>query len=185
MSPFTLYNIVMGGLASLGLIYLLYLEAFVSEYGTVLGITIAGLLLYALGSPIISLVAPTYIHLLHGVATILVIVGLYNPLHNEVRTDHWANLLWADVQQMRDTPEWMTPLDDRILELFHSADLVLSPSIIAYNLDYSREQVNRRLGNLHDNGFVERIERGKYRLTTQGEQYLHAARSMGDTPEEQ
>lgn len=175
MGPFALYNLVMGSVASLGLIYLLYLEAFISEYGTVLAITIGGLLLYSLGSPIVSLVAPSYVHLVHGVATIFVIVGLYNPLHNEVRTGDWADLLWADVQAMRDTPEWMMPLDDRILELFHSSDLVLSPSIISYNLDYSREQVNRRLGVLQENGFVDRVERGKYRITTQGEQYLHAA----------
>jgi DNA-binding IclR family transcriptional regulator len=63
-------------------------------------------------------------------------------------------------------------MDDRVLELFHTSDLVLTPAIIAYNIDYSRGEVNRRLAELETHGFVEKVERGKYRLTEQGEQYL-------------
>jgi predicted transcriptional regulator len=66
----------------------------------------------------------------------------------------------------------MTPMDDDILELFHSSHLVLTPSIIAYNTGYSREEVNRRLRELTENGLMKRVERGKYRITTIGENYL-------------
>ena len=72
-------------------------------------------------------------------------------------------------------------MDDEILELFHSTHLMLTPSIIAYNLDRSREEVNRRLIELVDHGLVERVDRGKYRITEFGEQYLRGVEVTGDT----
>ncbi|PSP73692.1 MarR family transcriptional regulator [Halobacteriales archaeon QS_3_64_16] len=66
----------------------------------------------------------------------------------------------------------MTALDDEILEVFRSSELVLTPAVVAYNIGYSREAVNRRLGELEEREFVERIERGRYRLTVRGEAYL-------------
>jgi Mn-dependent DtxR family transcriptional regulator len=66
----------------------------------------------------------------------------------------------------------MVPMDDAILSLFHSSDLVLTPAIIAYNIDYSREEVNRRLRKLEEADLVEKVGRGKYRMTPNGEAYL-------------
>ena len=68
--------------------------------------------------------------------------------------------------------DWQTPLDDEILELLSDSDLTLSPSIIAFNLDRSREGVADRISVLTDYGLVEKVERGKYRITEQGNQYL-------------
>lgn len=73
---------------------------------------------------------------------------------------------------MRQRADWMTHMDDLILEILQSSGLVLSPSIIAFNLDVSREAVNRRLKELTEYGLVKRIERGKYRITRNGETYL-------------
>lgn len=78
----------------------------------------------------------------------------------------------ADAQCMREPADWMQPMDDRILEALQSCGLVLSPSIVAYNIDRSREAVTRRLSELSDYGLVERVERGKYRITEAGEGYL-------------
>jgi predicted transcriptional regulator len=50
--------------------------------------------------------------------------------------------------------------------------LVLSPSVIAFNINKSRSEVNRRLSELVDHGFVERVKRGYYEITETGEQYL-------------
>lgn len=72
---------------------------------------------------------------------------------------------------MRKPADWMRPLDDRILEALQSCGLVLSPSIIAYNIDKSREAVSRRLPELTAYGPVDRVDRGKYRITDDGEQY--------------
>lgn len=73
---------------------------------------------------------------------------------------------------MRKRGEWMTPMDDLLLEALESSDMVLSPSIISFNLDLSREAVNRRLQELADHGLVEKIERGKYEITDEGRGYL-------------
>nr|WP_276282667.1 MarR family transcriptional regulator [Halorussus sp. DT72] len=73
---------------------------------------------------------------------------------------------------MRYRADWMTPMDERVLELLQSAGLVLSPSIIAYNLGSSREGVSRRLQELTNHGLVNRVERGKYELSKEGEQFL-------------
>lgn len=64
------------------------------------------------------------------------------------------------------------PIDDRILECLSSSGLVLSPSVIAFNIDKSRDEVNRRLSKLTDEGYVERVKRGYYRITGEGESYL-------------
>jgi hypothetical protein len=49
---------------------------------------------------------------------------------------------------------------------------VLSPAVIALNIDKSRSEVNRRLSELVDIGLVERVKRGYYEITDAGEQYL-------------
>ena len=72
---------------------------------------------------------------------------------------------------MRKRGEWMTPMDDLLLEALASSGMVLSPSIISFNLDLSREAVNRRLQTLADHGLVEKIERGKYEITDEGSEY--------------
>jgi predicted transcriptional regulator len=64
------------------------------------------------------------------------------------------------------------PIDDRILEALATSGLVLSPSVIAFNIDKSRSEVNRRLSELVDHGFVDRVKRGYYEITETGEQYL-------------
>ncbi|MFB1066678.1 winged helix-turn-helix transcriptional regulator [Natrinema sp. H-ect4] len=74
---------------------------------------------------------------------------------------------------MRKPGEWMQlPTDERILEVLQSSELVLSPAVIGKNIDKSREQVNRRLTELVDYGFVTRVERGYYEIADPGVQYL-------------
>ena len=73
---------------------------------------------------------------------------------------------------MRQPADWMRPMDDRILEALQTCGLVLSPSIIGYNIGNTREAVGRRLSGLSEYGLVERVDRGKYEITDLGEQYL-------------
>jgi len=63
------------------------------------------------------------------------------------------------------------PIDERILEAL-ATGLVLSPAVIAVNIDKARSEVNRRLSELVDIGLVERVKRGYYEITDAGEQYL-------------
>jgi predicted transcriptional regulator len=169
---FHAYNLAVGLATAGGLAYLLYTEHVRFGYRRFFDLLVAGLLVFAVGSPLVELVAPSYVHLVHALAALLVILGLYDPVHNDLRRDEWAELLLTEPREFRKPADWMVPMDDRILELFHSAHLVLTPAIIAYNIDHSREEVNRRLSTLEEHDLIERVERGKYRITEHGEQYL-------------
>lgn len=103
-------------------------------------------------------------------------------------------LLWSidernnpsyELETMRYPGDWMQlPTDERILEVL-SRDLILSPAVIAKNIDRTREQVNRRLAVLVSAGLVVRVERGYYEITELGEQYLAGELDASDLePEE-
>jgi DNA-binding IclR family transcriptional regulator len=64
------------------------------------------------------------------------------------------------------------PIDERILEALDSSGMILSPAVIAINIDKSRGEVNRRLSTLVDHGLVTRVKRGYYEIAELGEQYL-------------
>lgn len=66
----------------------------------------------------------------------------------------------------------MNQTDERILELLDDSDLILTPTVISENLDYERTWVSDRLGVLRDAGLVERIARGKYRISEKGRSFL-------------
>lgn len=60
-------------------------------------------------------------------------------------------------------PGWTTEMDIEILNALLSG-LVLTPAVIADNIDRSRGAVSRRLNTLDAGGLVEREGRGKYRI---------------------
>ena len=172
LTPLVGYNLAIGVVVTLELLYLLSLEASVSAYRRFVLVTVAGLVLAVIGGPIAELTAPQLVHWVHGAAALLVIFGLYDPVTNDVRKREWARVLLTEPSRIRQPAEWMTPMDDEILATFHGTDLALTPAVVAFNTGFSRKEVNRRLIELADHGFVEKIERGKYRLTRRGEQYL-------------
>lgn len=187
MTPFIRYNFVVGLVVGIELLYFLYIQAPL-DYRQFLFFTVTGLLLFVVGGPLFELFLPSLVHWIHGFAALLVIFGLYNPVNDDLRTEEWAQLLLNDPTQIRQPADWMAPIDDTILNVFHNSELVLTPAIIAFNIDYSREEVNRRLTKLETHGLVEKVERGKYRMTYLGEQYLqgklHIALLTGTGDEE-
>ncbi|MWG36941.1 transcriptional regulator [Halomarina oriensis] len=64
------------------------------------------------------------------------------------------------------------PIDERILEVLNTSELILTPSVIAINIHKSREEVSRRLSELLKRGFVVKVQRGKYRVSEDGAAYL-------------
>ncbi|OLZ39698.1 PhiH1 repressor [Natrinema saccharevitans] len=81
---------------------------------------------------------------------------------------------------MRQPGEWMQlPTDERILEILNSG-LLLSPQVIAKNIDKSRVHVNRRLSVLVEYGLVTRVERGYYEIAMPGVQYLEGELDADD-----
>lgn len=73
---------------------------------------------------------------------------------------------------MRPRVEWMNQTDDRILELLDESGLILSPAVIAVNLEYNRSWISRRISKLVNAGLVETINEGYYRITDLGRDYL-------------
>lgn len=177
---FQLYNLFLGGVSAAGFVYLLVNHRSMGSYRRFVHVLVLGVLIFALGGPLVDILAPSWSHAVHVVSTALVLYGLYSPIRNDLRRDEWANLLLTDPREVRQTAGWMVPMDDAILELFVRTNLVLSPNIIAYNTGYSREEVNRRLAELTERGLLDREKRGKYRITDFGRQYLSGQSVSGE-----
>jgi hypothetical protein len=173
LPPLVAYDLVIGIVTSALLGYLLYERRAHLCYRPPILVTFVGVFVFVLGDPLIQLFHVPAIHVVHGVAALLIAYGLYDPMQNRLRQTEWSVFLFRDPSVIRLSPDWMTPMDDYILQTLHQSELVLTPSIIALDIDRSREAVSRRLKELSQHGFVERIDRGKYEITPVGRQYLH------------
>lgn len=67
-----------------------------------------------------------------------------------------------------DPPDWITDLDREILALLGNSRLIMTPAIIAKNIDRPRSSVSNRLNTLEAGGMVEKVERGHYRISDEG-----------------
>lgn len=177
MNYIALYTVIVGIASAAGIVYLLYNASEHVGYQRGLYITLAGVVIFSALGNVAEQVYTSLEHWIHGTGALLVLVGLFLLLDERLRGTDWPVGLLADPASIRTRDDWMTPMDDAILELFHSAELILTPTIIALNLDRSREEVNRRLSTLERQGYVERVTRGKYRMTDAGVAYLY-----GGTP---
>lgn len=172
ITPLIGYNLVVGLTTGLGLAYFYYHVPTVAPYRRLPLATLSGLVLFLVGGPIAELLLHPFVHWIHAGASVLVILGLYDLVRNNDRRKVLAELLLKDPAQVRQYPDWMLPIDEAILQLFHTTDLVLSPSIVAFNIDYSRSEVNRRVIELESRGFLSKIDRGKYRIDDRGVEYM-------------
>jgi predicted transcriptional regulator len=66
----------------------------------------------------------------------------------------------------------MNQTDDRILALLEESGLLLSPAVIAVNLDYTRNWISKRLRKLLEAGLVKKSQSSYYEITELGEEYL-------------
>jgi len=171
------YNFLMAAVSATGLTYLLANFVGNRQYRWPVVCTMVGVLLLVTTYTLAVVVAPVTDLTLDAIALLAIVLGLAGIVDAGRNGADWANVVATDPIKVRPTEEWMTPLDDHILSLFHSTHLVLTPSIIAYNLDYSRSEVSRRLSELVDAGYVDRVAKGKYRMTESGEQYLSTGRT--------
>jgi Mn-dependent DtxR family transcriptional regulator len=64
-------------------------------------------------------------------------------------------------------PDWLTDLDRDICSVLDSTE-IMTPALIAKNIDGNRSSVSRRLSTLEAGGLVEKVERGHYKLTEEG-----------------
>ncbi len=81
---------------------------------------------------------------------------------------------------MRPQVDWMNQTDDRILELLKESELILSPAVMAKNLEYNRSWVSERVGGLVEADLVEQVEDGYYRIGDRGRAYLAGEIDAGE-----
>lgn len=82
---------------------------------------------------------------------------------------HYSIDLSGDVTPVigGDPPDWFTDSDAQILFVMYTG-LILTPSIISENTEVTRQTVGKRLNTLQAAGFVEKLDRGKYKITKEG-----------------
>ena len=66
----------------------------------------------------------------------------------------------------------MNQTDDRILQALEETGMMLTPVVLAKNLDYSRTWVSTRISKLVDAGLIENPEGSFYQITDRGRAYL-------------
>lgn len=170
--PFLSYHLLLGVIGAIALVYLAYLQRSAVAFRFNVIIIFLGIALFVVVDPITILLFPQLEHLVHAIAAIFIIIGLYDPVSNDLRTETWSKLLLHDPWAFHETASWMRPMDDEILHLFNTTNLILTPTVVSININRSREEVNRRLRKLAEEELVERVDRGKYTITPIGEAYL-------------
>ena len=83
---------------------------------------------------------------------------------------------------MRPRVPWMTSADNRILEFLDEKDIVATPQVIAANIDYTRQYVNKRIRILAQNELVKKNDEPLYQITERGRQYLEGELDVDDLP---
>lgn len=73
---------------------------------------------------------------------------------------------------MRPRVDWMNQTDDRILEVLEESGLILSPMVIAKNLEYSRSWISERISKLENSGLIEEVDSGYYMISDTGIAYI-------------
>ncbi|WP_128479002.1 MarR family transcriptional regulator [Halorussus pelagicus] len=67
---------------------------------------------------------------------------------------------------------WMSPIDYEILEFYDHHDILLTPKVIAVNIDYDRQYTSKRCRALAEAGLLQQIDKGLYKLSNKGRQFL-------------
>lgn len=76
-------DLLLGTVAGLGLLYLLY-SGTVVHYDRFFRVLTVGLLGYAVTGPVIGTLSPSLIHAVHGLATLAVAIGCYGLVSDEL-----------------------------------------------------------------------------------------------------
>lgn len=76
ISTIATFDLAVGTIAGVLLLYLLYSEVMVVHYPRLFRPITVGLLVYAVTGPVVGRLAPELVHLIHGLATLSIAVGL-------------------------------------------------------------------------------------------------------------
>ncbi len=67
---------------------------------------------------------------------------------------------------------WMAPVDYEIMLFFDEHAILVSPRVLAANIEYDRQYVSKRCRTLTEAGLLEAVDTGLYQFTETGETYL-------------
>lgn len=81
------FDLVIGLVGALTMIYLLYSKTLVVAYPRFFKLTALGLLVFALTGPAFGRVEPALMHAVHGTAALFVCLGLFDLIAGELRRD--------------------------------------------------------------------------------------------------
>ena len=83
-NPYGWANFAAGVVSLAGLAYLLYAEAFVVHYARFFRVIAVGLAIFAVTGLLVGAFAPALIHAVHALAALVVAVGLYGLVAEEL-----------------------------------------------------------------------------------------------------
>ncbi|MBZ6496461.1 MarR family transcriptional regulator [Natrinema longum] len=75
---------------------------------------------------------------------------------------------------------WMAPVDYEIMLFFEDHPILVSPRVLAANIEYDRQYVSKRCRALADANLLEIIDTGLYQLTDTGKEYLKGELDVSD-----
>lgn len=75
-------------------------------------------------------------------------------------------------EEMVERVPWMAPVDYEVMLFFENHDIEASPKVVSANIDYDRQYVSKRMGELAEAGLIETTSAGLYGLTDLGRDYL-------------
>jgi len=95
------YDAIVGLVTGVGVFYVPFFRPTVVDYHHYIVLTVSGLVLFLVGGPIAALFYAPLVHWIHGVAALTMVLGLYDPLENDLRRDAWADILLQEPVQVR------------------------------------------------------------------------------------
>lgn len=76
------------------------------------------------------------------------------------------------IKEMVERVRWMSPIDYEILLFFEEHDIIVSPKVLALNIDYDRQYTSKRCRELTDKGILAQSGSGIYELSEKGREFL-------------
>lgn len=89
-------DLVLGSIASLLLLYLLYSGSTVVQYKRFFRLIALGLLIYAVTGPVFGILLPAYIHAIHGIAALCISLGLWDLVRGDLHRESDLSALFVE-----------------------------------------------------------------------------------------
>jgi len=100
-----------------------------------------------------------------------------------VDTTDFSALPVGHREQMVEQVPWMAPVDYEILLFFDKHPIIVSPRVLAVNIEYDRQYVSKRCRALTEAGLLTAVDTGLFELTETGQTYLEGELDVSELTE--